>query len=131
MFKTGKSKAEIQEEAISYYNRGIDYVDQEEYKRAATMFRKAIQLRGDFAEAHSMLGFSLRKQGKYGKANKSYKRALKIDPELAEAHEYIGEAYLGLGDRDAAWEHYTILVELGSDEAEELLEKIEEYDRAN
>jgi tetratricopeptide (TPR) repeat protein len=128
---TGKSKAEIQQEAVSYYNRGIEYVDQENYKRAEYLFRKAVQIKSDFAEAHNMLGFSLRKQGKYDKAIKSYKRALKLDPELAEAHEYIGEAYLGLGDRESAWKHYTTLVELESDEALELLENIEEYDRRN
>ena len=69
---TGKSNAEVQEEAVSYYNRGIDYVDQENYKRATYMFRKSVQIKGDFAEAYNMLGFSLRKQGKYSKAIKSY-----------------------------------------------------------
>ena len=33
-----------------------------------------------------------------------------------------------IGDRDSALRHYTILVSLGSAEAEELLKKIEEFD---
>jgi tetratricopeptide (TPR) repeat protein len=117
-----------EEEARIAYEKGQAYVEQEQYSKAANNFRRAISYKSDFVEAYNMLGFSLRKQGKYDAAIKQYKKALDINPDFAEAHEYIGEAYLGIGDRDSAWKHYTILVGLGSEEAGELLEKIETYD---
>ena len=118
-----------EEEARVAYERGQAFVEQEQYSKAANSFRRAISYKRDFAEAYNMLGYSLRKDGKYKAAIKQYEKALTINPDFAEAHEYIGEAYLGIGDRDSAWKHYTILVGLGSEEAGELLEKIEEHDR--
>lgn len=123
--------ANPEEQARSYYDKGVGLAEKKEYGKAAGMFRKAVSLKKDFAEAYNMLGFSLRKQGKYDKAIKSYKKALSLNPDFAEAHEYIGEAYLGIGDRGSAWEHYLTLQKLGSEEAEELARKIEEYDKAN
>lgn len=119
-----------EKEARSLYEKGQALVEKEKYSQAASLFRRAISLKSDFAEAYNMLGFSLRKDGKYDAAIRQYKKALDINPKFAEAHEYIGEAYLGIGDRDSAWKHYTILVGLGSEEAGELLTKIEEYDRS-
>ena len=123
--------ANPEEQARSYYDKGMALAEKEKYDRAAGMFRQAVSLKKDFAEAYNMLGFSLRKQGKYDEAIKNYTKALSINPKFAEAHEYIGEAYLGIGDRGSAWEHYLALQKLGSEEAEELGRKIEEYDKAS
>jgi tetratricopeptide (TPR) repeat protein len=117
-----------EKEARIAYEKGQAYVEQKEYSKAANSFKRAISYKSDFAEAYNMLGFSLRKDGKYKAAIKQYEKALSINPDFAEAHEYIGEAYLGIGDRDSAWKHYTVLVGLGREEAGELLEKIEAYD---
>jgi tetratricopeptide (TPR) repeat protein len=92
------------------------------------MFMRAVSLKKDHTEAYNMLGFSLRKSGEYEDAIKNYKKALEINPDFPEAHEYIGEAYLSIGNRDLAWKHYTELRRLESEEAEELLEKIKEFD---
>ena len=112
-----------------YYDRGLSFVEVKDYRRAASMFRRATKIKTDYAEAYNMLGFSLRKSGKYEDAIKSYKKALELNPEFAEAHEYLGEAYLAIDEKAMALEHHAILIGLGSEEADELLEKIEEYDR--
>jgi tetratricopeptide (TPR) repeat protein len=117
-----------EQEARIAYERGQAFVEAEQYSKAANSFRRAISYKSDFAEAYNMLGFSLRKDGKHKAAIKQYQKALKINPNFEEAHEYIGEAYLGIGDRDSAWKHYGVLKDLGSEEAEELLERIQEYD---
>ncbi len=123
-----KFTGDPEKEARSLYEKGQALVEKEKYSQAASAFKKAISYKSDFAEAYNMLGFSLRKQGKYDEAIRQYKKALDINPKFAEAHEYIGEAYLGIRDRDSAWEQYNILVKLGSDEAGDLLKKIQEYD---
>jgi tetratricopeptide (TPR) repeat protein len=124
---TYKTKTEREGEAAGFYNQGIDYVNEGNFKRAVNLFRRAIASKRDFHEAYNMLGFSLRKIGKYEQSLKYYKKALELKPDFAEAHEYIGESYLGIGDRESAWKHYTILVGLDKEQADVLLEKIEEY----
>ncbi len=127
---TYKTKTEREGEAASFYNQGLDYINEGDFKRAVNLFRRAIANKRDFHEAYNMLGFSLRKIGKYEQSLKYYKKAIEIKPDFAEAHEYIGESYLGIGDRESAWKHYTILVDLESEQADVLLEKIEVYDRS-
>jgi tetratricopeptide (TPR) repeat protein len=63
---------------------------------ATTQYRKAVRLKTDYHQAHSSLGYALRKQGKYDESIAAYGRALEIEPEYAEAIEYQAEAYLSL-----------------------------------
>ena len=121
-------KGNSEKDAVKYYDRGMKYVEDNDYVKAVRMFRIAVSKKKDHTEAYNMLGFSLRKSGRYEEAIKNYKKALKINPDFPEAHEYIGEAYLSKGNRDLAWMHYTELKRLESEEADELLEKINEFD---
>lgn len=52
-------------------------------------------------------------------------KALSLNRDYAE--EYYGEAHLQNGNLEAALEHNRILEQSGSEEAPELLAKIEEY----
>jgi len=119
------------EEAKASFDKGVEYSNKGDYENAIIYLRKSVDLNPLFPEAYNMLGFSLRKSGKFEEAVKAYKRAISMRPKFAEAHEYLGEAYLQMGKRDDAWKEYLILEKLKSDEAKELLEKIEEFDKKN
>jgi tetratricopeptide (TPR) repeat protein len=54
------------------------------------------------ADAHSMLGYSYRKQGTFDKSMEFYQRALKLDSNHRGAHEYLGELYLDMNQVDNA-----------------------------
>jgi tetratricopeptide (TPR) repeat protein len=112
---------------VLLYEQGMTYADSRDYGRAVETFQDAIALNDDYAEAHNMLGFSLRQMGEYARAVDSYKRALALRPGYAEAHEYIGEAYLALDDLLHAMQHYLVLQRQRSTEAPELWAKIRTY----
>jgi tetratricopeptide (TPR) repeat protein len=63
---------------------------------AAASFRRALELRPDFAEAHGNLGNALVDLGQLEDAVHHYRRMLELRPDLAEAHNNLGNALLSL-----------------------------------
>jgi predicted Zn-dependent protease len=59
---------------------------------AIECFKKAIEVKGDLAEAHNNLGVALREQGKPVEATASFNRAIEVDPDFAMAHDSLGIA---------------------------------------
>ena len=66
----------------------------------------------DDADAHNLLGYSLRQHGRYELAQTAYEKALAIDPEHLGAHEYLGQLMLTLGRRGRALHHLHTLERL-------------------
>ena len=77
-----------------------------QYDRAIDDYEKAIGHYPRFYQAHSSLGYALRKIGRYEESLAAYNESLKINPYYDEAIEYRGEAYLGLNRIDDAKEAY-------------------------
>ena len=141
-----------EQEAVASYNMGIgarnkawkleekmaestDAAEQEKlgkkiakaYKAAAGSFERAIRSNPMMHEAHSDLGYCLRKQGNYEAALMAYDKALEIQPKYAEAIEYRAEAYLGLNRLDEAKQAYMTLFKGQSDQAPALLEAMQKW----
>ncbi len=66
-------------------------------KDAELSYRKAIEIKPDYAEAQSNLGIILRDLGKLKDAELSYRKAIEIRPDYAEAHYNLGNALRDLG----------------------------------
>ena len=113
--------------ALDWYNVGYSASNAGSYEEAITDFKKAIEMRPDYAEAYNMLGFCTRKLGNVNDAFTYYEKALKLKPNFPEAREYYGEAYLQQGDLTGAVKQYIILEKAGNRNAKELLEKIEAF----
>lgn len=77
-----------------------------EYRKAIDDYEKAIGYYPRFYQAHSSLGYVLRKVGRFEESLAAYNTSLKINPYYNEAIEYRGEAYLGLNRLDEAKQAY-------------------------
>ncbi len=135
-----------EEQAVDYYNAGLKLRDkalalqkeaaqasnekdraklekkaQQEFDKAIAQFRKATEKNAMFHEAHSDLGFALRKTGDYPAALQAYDRALSLAPAYTPAVEYRAEAYLGLDRVEDAKQAYMVLFAGDRGRADELL----------
>jgi Tfp pilus assembly protein PilF len=81
---------------------GRQALEAKDYTAAVGHFTKAVETEPKNADAHSMLGYSYRKQGTFDKSMESYQRALKLDSDHRGAHEYLGELYLDMNQIDNA-----------------------------
>tara|TARA_Y100001968_G_scaffold483_1_gene372 strand:- start:1522 stop:2109 length:588 start_codon:yes stop_codon:yes gene_type:complete len=64
---------------------------------AEISLRKAIEIKPDFAEAHSNLGIILRDLGKLQEAELAIRKAIKLNPNVAELHSNLGDILRDLG----------------------------------
>ena len=94
---------------------------QKQYEKAARAFRSAIEENPQMYQAHSSLGYALRRTGSYEEALSAYDKALGINPGYVEAIEYRAEAYLGLDQLDEAKEAYMQLFREDRERADELM----------
>lgn len=100
---------------------------QKQYKKAISRFEGAIKQQPDFHQAHSSLGYALRRTGAYEEALAAYDQALELDPGYAEAIEYRAEAYLGLNRLDEAKAAYMKLFTADRARADQLMEAMETW----
>jgi Tfp pilus assembly protein PilF len=81
---------------------GRKALDAKDFAAAVGHFTKAVEAEPKNADAHSLLGYSYRKQGSLDKSLESYQRALKLDSKHRGALEYLGELYLDMNQIDNA-----------------------------
>ena len=92
--------------------------DQGKLDEAVACYRRALELKPDYAEAHNNLGIALKDQGKLDEAVACYRRALELKPDYAEAHNNLGIALKDQGKLDEAVACYRRALELKPDFAE-------------
>lgn len=98
----GTARAE-EDAAVSAYGEGVSALQEaaaaagpqklSAWKRAEARFRKAVELKSDYAEAYGKLGQSLFNQGRAMEALTALKKAVAIDPRLTEAWVDMGFAF--------------------------------------
>lgn len=98
-----------------------------EYQKALKALKSAVSNDPSLYQAHSSLGYVLRKTGDYESSLAAYNRALQINPRYAEAIEYRAEAYLGLNRIDDAKSAYMELFRTDRKRADELIDSMQEW----
>lgn len=69
----------------------------QKWPQAIRMLKSIIADSPNNADAHNLMGYSLRKSGDTKNALGFYTKALKINPRHKGAHEYLGELYVQTG----------------------------------
>ena len=80
-----------------FSNYGIILENLGKLKDAELYYRKAIELKPDFAEAHFNLGIILKGFGKLQDAEISYRKAIQLNSQYADAHLNLGTTLKDLG----------------------------------
>lgn len=94
-------------DALPYYNKGNQYLNQERYPEAVQKFQEAIALYSLDPDFHINLGVALRKVDDYIGAEQAFKAAAKLNDKDWTAWSNLGNAYLKqnrLKDTIAAFE---------------------------
>ena len=135
-----------EEKAINSYQRGLKHRDKaakfeqkaadeksekkfaklqkkiaKEYRKAIDDYEKAISYYPMLYQAHSSLGYALRKVKRYEESLAAYNQSLDINPFYHDAIEYRGEAYLGLNRLDDAKAAYMQLFQENRPLADQLI----------
>ena len=120
-------------EAIKYYqylinqgfkdhrifsNYGILLKNLGKLQDAEILYRKAIEINPDFANAHYNLGNILKDFGKLKDAELSYRKAIEINPDFADAHSNLGNILKDFGKLKDAELSYRKAIEINPDYTE-------------
>lgn len=97
--------------AITEHNLGSALQEQDRPDEAAAHYRRAIEIRPDYAPAHNNLGVVLRAQGRLNEAIAHYEQALRLHPGYPNAHYNLANARLVQGKHDAAIAHFRTALE--------------------
>lgn len=77
--------------SMAYYQRGMSYLDVNDYQQAINDFEKAAELNPKNHRAHFMLGSMQEHFKNYAEARKHYQAALDAKPDFADARTAVAE----------------------------------------
>ena len=83
--------------------------------------QKAVALEKDSVDSLDLLGWLLMLDKRYEYSKQIFDQALAVDPKNAAVHLHLGMLYLQMDDRAQAQEHFVTARDLGSTEAESIL----------
>jgi Flp pilus assembly protein TadD len=79
-------------------------IEAKDYKGAIALLSPILKADAKNADAHNLMGYSLRKSGDFTQSLAHYRKALDLDPKHKGALEYLGELYVQTGHMDKARE---------------------------
>ena len=98
-----------------------------QFEKAIGSFTDAVRLNPGLYQAHSSLGYALRRTGRLEDALAAYDRALALNGAYSEAIEYRAEAYLGLDRLEEAKQAYIDLFAGDPPRADLLMKSMQEW----
>jgi tetratricopeptide (TPR) repeat protein len=93
----GAPQAPVNADARALFDRGVDAYRHDRDEEAVEVFKQAVQLDPDFAEAHYRLGLALHAAGQGEEADKAYAEAVKAYEKMTKRDEKDSDAFYFLG----------------------------------
>jgi predicted CXXCH cytochrome family protein len=93
-------------DADTWYELGLDYLNEGLKPEAVGAFEKAIAIDEDMAEAYNSLGGVWLESGDLQRAESALREAIRIQPDYAEAHSNLGNALSSAGRFEEARYHF-------------------------
>ena len=127
----GKIVEYMEDKAEANFGLGLFYYqDMEDIDKAIEYYKKAIELKPDYAAAYTHMGVAYADKDDYDKALEYHKKAVELDSNYAAAYSNMGYAYYYKKDYGKAIESYKEVVKLEPDNAEVYLNIGASYDAA-
>ncbi|MBM2833395.1 MAG: Tetratricopeptide 2 repeat protein [Candidatus Brocadiaceae bacterium] len=109
----------------SYFKRGNDKYDSQDYTGAVKDYSKAIELNPKYASTYNNRGSAKAKLQDYTGAIQDYSKAIELNPKYASAYNNRGNAKESLKDKQGALADYSKAGELGYTKAYEDIQRIQ------
>jgi serine/threonine protein kinase len=106
------------DDAVAYYNNGVDKYNLGDNQGAIKDFNQAIQINPDYANAYYDRGSAKSNLGDKLGAIKDYNQAIQINPDDADFYNNRGIAKSNLGDNQGAIADYNQAIKLKPDYAD-------------
>src|SRR6266705_3300568 len=96
--EASKRAVNIRPSAESYFNIGLAYYYQKQYREAEAAYRQAIKLDPyNAADAYYALGLTYRDSRQFDDEIQAYKHAIRLKPDYLSAYDRLGQRYLQMG----------------------------------
>lgn len=125
-----EAKARREPEAQELVQRGTELGQSGELEPALRLFRRAVELNPDNADAHFNLAIAERKLGRLDPAIAAMRRVIQLHPEDFEAHMRLGAWLFDRGSYAEASQAYERAATLQMDSKEAWLRLAQSYDAA-
>lgn len=89
----------------AYNNLGSIYLQQREFRKAAQVLQKGLEINRDMPSASALLGIALYEMGEYSAAKPRLEVALRANPNDNNAEMYLANDLIHLGQFEKAAEH--------------------------
>ncbi|BCL60564.1 hypothetical protein DGMP_12570 [Desulfomarina profundi] len=113
--QNNNSKNRIDPEAVSLFNRGIDFLQEKRYDQAKNQFINALNIQHDFADAWNNLGVVFQQLGNYREAESCLTRALQYRPEYTDAIFNLANTHKIQHNLEPAEKYYRQVISLQPD----------------
>lgn len=92
--------------AQDYLKEGLLLAGEGHDAQAAVAFRRALAIKPDWAEAHSLLGSALSRTDNLREAEEELRKAVQLQPDYAEGWNFLGEFLKARGKDQEAQEAF-------------------------
>ena len=103
---TALNSSSIPESPDACYKQANQLAGLGRVREAINLYREALRMKPDYAEAHNNLGNALASIGQHAQAAEQYREALRLKPDYPIAHSNLGNALTADGKVGEAIGHY-------------------------